>query len=168
MFKRNDNETSREDPVVQPPSPAPSSAAARAPSTGGAAVIGPSIRISGDLEGDEDLVVQGQIEGTVTLRKNLLTVGKDGRVNATVHARAVQVDGHVEGDLHGEEQVVVRKSGNVRGNIVSPRVTLEDGCRFKGSIDMETVTASEGRGKVADIKGSGPDAMKGSLGKSAG
>ena len=113
-------------------------------------VIGPSMLVQGDMTGDEDLVVQGRIEGSITLKKNLVTIGKDGRVNATVNAKSIRAEGTVEGELRGQEQIVVTRTGNVSGNIVAPRVTLEDGCRFKGSIDMEGADAS-GAGKVTDI-----------------
>ena len=113
-------------------------------------VVGSSILIQGDMTGDEDLVVQGRIEGSITLKKNLVTVGKDGRVNATVNARTIRVEGTVEGELRGKEQIIVSRTGSVQGNIVAPRVTLEDGCRFKGSIDMEGSDAG-GAGKVTDI-----------------
>jgi cytoskeletal protein CcmA (bactofilin family) len=104
---------------------------------GSTATIGTSITIRGDLSGEEDLLVRGRVEGTINLPQNRVTVGEEGRVNASVFARSITVEGEVEGDMHGEEQVVVRRSGRVRGNIASPRVTLEDGCRFKGSIDMD-------------------------------
>ena len=89
--------------------------------------------------------MQGQVEGTISLRDNMLLVGKDGQINATVNARVINVEGKVEGDLNGEEQVMLQRSANVRGNIVAPRVTLEDGCKFKGSIDMDV----EPKGKRA-------------------
>ena len=113
-------------------------------------IVGPSMLVQGDMNGDEDLVVQGRIEGSITLKKNLVTVGKDGRVNATVNAKSIRVEGTVEGELRGKEQVIVTRSGSVSGNIVAPRVTLEDGCRFKGAIDMEGTDAG-GAGKVTDI-----------------
>ena len=113
-------------------------------------VIGASLLIQGDVTGEEDLIVHGRIEGSITLKKNLVTIGQDGRVNATVDAQSVKVEGTVEGELRGREQVVVARTGSVNGNIVTPRVTLEDGCRFKGSIDMEGADAG-GSGKVTDI-----------------
>ena len=113
-------------------------------------IVGPSMLVQGDMNGDEDLVVQGRIEGSITLKKNLVTVGKDGRVNATVNAKSIRVEGTVEGELRGKEQVIVTRTGSVSGNIVAPRVTLEDGCRFKGAIDMEG-TGAGGAGKVTDI-----------------
>ncbi len=102
-----------------------------------AATIGPSISIKGDLSGEEDLIVEGRVEGTIDLKQNNLTVGSEGRVNASVRANTISVEGEVEGDLSGDEQVIVRRSGNVQGNISAPRVTLEDGCKFRGSIDMD-------------------------------
>ena len=128
---------------TDPPPPA-------APRKSGNSVVGPSILVQGDMTGDEDLVIQGRVEGSVSLKKNLVTVGKDGRVNATVNAQIIRVEGTVEGELQGKEQVIVTRTGSVSGNIVAPRVTLEDGCRFKGAIDMEGPDAG-GAGKVTDI-----------------
>ena len=116
----------------------------------GNSVVGPSILVQGDMTGDEDLVIQGRVEGSISLKKNLVTVGKDGHVNATVNAQTIRVEGAVEGELRGREQVIVTRTGSVSGNIVAPRVTLEDGCRFKGAIDMEG-PESGGAGKVTDI-----------------
>ena len=128
---------------TDPPPPA-------APRKSGNSVVGPSILVQGDMTGDEDLVIQGRVEGSISLKKNLVTVGKDGRVNATVSAQIIRVEGTVEGELRGKEQVIVTRTGSVNGNIVAPRVTLEDGCRFKGAIDMEGPDAG-GAGKVTDI-----------------
>jgi cytoskeletal protein CcmA (bactofilin family) len=102
----------------------------------GSATIGPSITIKGDVTGDEDLVIQGRIEGTVTLKKHNVVVGPEGNVRANVHGRSVTVEGEVAGDLHGQEQVVLRKTAKVEGNIKAPSVTLENGARFRGGIDM--------------------------------
>lgn len=101
------------------------------------ATIGPSIFIKGDLSGDEDLVIEGRVEGKVDLKQNNVTVGKNGRVRADVFGRVVTIEGEVDGNVFAQEQAIVRQSGAVRGNITSPRVVLEDGSRFKGSIDME-------------------------------
>lgn len=101
------------------------------------AVIGATIKFKGDLTGEEDLEVQGQFEGKIELKQHNLTVGKKGSLKADVRAKIITVEGKVEGDLIGAERVIVRESGNVRGNMVAPRVSLEDGAKFKGSIDME-------------------------------
>ena len=101
------------------------------------ATIGPSIAIRGDVTGEEDLLIEGRIEGKVLLQKNHVTVGKNGRVKADVFARSVSVEGEVEGEVIAQEEVSVRPSGKVRGNIQAPSVTLDSGCRFQGSIDMD-------------------------------
>lgn len=130
-----------------------------------AAVIGPSIHIDGDVRGEEDLVIQGEVSGTVQLLNNSLTVGRDGKVNADVHAQAVFVDGEVEGDLVGTERVCIRETARVRGNVTSPRVSLEDGARFKGSIEMDpealdALLGRQGGAKKSAAKPSGPVAAK--------
>ena len=102
-----------------------------------AAMIGPSITIKGEVSGEEDLLIEGKVEGTISLKDQQVSVGKSGQVTADIDARTVTVDGKVTGDINGSEKVVVSQSGNVKGNIVAPRVTLEDGAIFKGSIDMD-------------------------------
>jgi cytoskeletal protein CcmA (bactofilin family) len=101
------------------------------------AVIGSSLILKGDLSGEEDLIIQGQVDGKIILKNNSVTVGRNGRVKADVYGKSVYVEGTLKGNLYGEEKVVIRQSGNVRGNISAPRVSLEDGAKFKGSIDME-------------------------------
>jgi cytoskeletal protein CcmA (bactofilin family) len=116
------------------PAPAPLSPALAQPSS--RAVIGPTISIKGDLIGEEDLLIEGRVEGKIEFRHHSVTVGKNGRIKADINGKTITVEGNVEGNLFGEEQLIVRQSGTVRGNIVSPRVALEDGSNFKGSIDM--------------------------------
>ena len=115
----------------------PSKSASRKPAT-----IGSSIVIHGDVTGEEDLVVDGAIEGTVNFKDNNLVVSENGRVTANINARIIRVDGEVKGELYGSEQVVISPSGTVKGDIRAPRVVLEDGCTFKGSVDMETEKAN--------------------------
>ncbi len=100
------------------------------------ALIGSSLLIRGDLSGGEDIVIQGQVEGTVDLRKHNVTIGRNGRIKADICGKTISVEGEVQGNLVGLEKVVIRESGKVQGNIRAPRVHLEDGSRFKGSIDM--------------------------------
>ena len=104
-------------------------------------MIGKTISIKGDITGDENLVIEGRVDGTVQLKNNDLTIGQSGRVTANVTANVVRIDGEVKGDIVGTEKVVVTKTGKVQGNIVGPRVTLEDGAKFKGSIDMDPSNA---------------------------
>jgi cytoskeletal protein CcmA (bactofilin family) len=108
----------------------------------GRATIGPSITIRGDISGDEDLVVLGNVEGTIDLKDQNVTIGQGGRVKADVVGNTVTVEGEVDGNLRGEEQVILRGSSRVEGNVAAPRVTLEDGAVFKGSIDMGTKAQS--------------------------
>jgi cytoskeletal protein CcmA (bactofilin family) len=112
-----------------------------APSSRDAAVIGPSIHIDGDVRGEEDLLIEGEVSGTLNLKNNSLTIGPQGKVRADVYANSIYVDGYVEGDLYGSERVNIRKSAQVRGNITSPRVNLEDGAKFKGAIEMDPQAA---------------------------
>jgi cytoskeletal protein CcmA (bactofilin family) len=121
-------------PAPAPSAPSPAEAPRR---SGTSATIGPSIFIKGDLSGEEDLVIEGRVEGKVDLKQNNVTVGKNGRVRADVFGKVVIVEGEVDGNVFAREQAILRQAGAIRGNITSPRVVLEDGSRFKGSIDME-------------------------------
>lgn len=123
--------------------------------SGEAATIGPSIHIRGDLIGEEDIVVHGRVEGTVSLEQNNLHVGRDGWISADVKAKTIDIEGTVQGELNGGDHVSIRRAGRVQGNISAPRVTLEDGCKFKGSIDMEfdlDEKPVEPRATVSEIK----------------
>src|SRR3954462_14984821 len=145
-------------PQPQPTAPRPT-AAAPAPSTSPAPAasepprrpserppIRPSIFIKGDLSGEEDLVIEGRVEGRVDLKQNNVTIGKNGRVKADVFGKVVVVEGEVDGNVFAREQAILRQSGAIRGNITAPRVILEDGSRFKGSIDMESPKEMGGNG----------------------
>ena len=101
------------------------------------AMIGSSIHIKGDVTGEESLVIQGQVEGTVTLKQHNLIIGQEGKVNATIHAQTVTIEGTLKGDVFGAERVIVKKTGNIHGNISAPQVSMEEGAKFKGSIDMD-------------------------------
>ena len=131
MWKKQDSEN----PQPEVPIPQPRSNPVEPRREG--AIIGPSISIKGELTGEEDLIIQGSFEGKVDLRQNNVTVGKSGHVKADIHGKIISVEGEVEGNLFGEEQIVIRRSGTVWGNITAARVSLEDGSKFKGSIDMD-------------------------------
>lgn len=105
-------------------------------------MIGPSIIIKGEVTGAEDLLIQGKVEGNINLNGNQVSVGESGEVCANIQAKVVKIDGKVTGDITGNEKVIISRSGHVHGNIVAPRVTLEDGAIFKGSIDMDPVGAA--------------------------
>ncbi len=125
------------------------------------ALIGASIRITGDVVGDENLIIDGAVEGTINLSSNELIIGQSGHINANMTANVIRVDGDVKGDINGKEKVIVSKSGKVQGNIVAPRVTLEDGAKFKGSIDMDPAGSETSRSKPA--KPDSPSALPGEV-----
>lgn len=102
------------------------------------AVIGPKITFKGELSGEEDLLVEGKVEGTIELKNNQLTIGKQGVVKANVVAKSITIEGTIEGDLVAADRIAIKASSNVQGNVTADRVTLEDGAKFRGSIDMDT------------------------------
>jgi cytoskeletal protein CcmA (bactofilin family) len=119
------------------PQSAPPASVVHSPRTP-AARIGSSLVFKGELQGEEDLVIEGKVEGRIVLSKGNVTVGEKGRVEADVQATSIEVAGLVKGNLTGSERVVLHESGRVEGNIKTKSVVLANGCRFQGSIDMET------------------------------
>ena len=104
-------------------------------------VLGPTLRFKGELAADEDLLIQGQLEGSIEHTRSL-TIGTEGGVKGNIRARTVIIDGTVEGDIHGIESVTVRETARVRGNIFAPRVSLADGAKFTGRIDMDSAESA--------------------------
>lgn len=119
----------------EPQAPPPSRPVGGTPSR--QAVLGPSISIKGNVSGDEDVLIEGQIDGEISFGQNTVTIGTKGRIKADIHCKVVYVEGQVTGNLYGDEKVVVRQSGRVEGNAVAPRVVLEEGANFRGNIDMQ-------------------------------
>jgi len=146
------------------------------------ATIGRSITIHGEVTGDEDLLIQGRVDGSVSLKEQAVTVGQEGRVTAAISSRVIVVEGEVDGDLQADEQVVLRSTARVRGDITSPRVVLEDGATFTGGVDMgdplrETPSGSQNAASTSTMPGgakaragssSGSAASKGSKSDGAG
>src|SRR4026208_1419207 len=99
--------------------------------------IGKSVVIKGELNGSEDLTIEGQVEGKIELRQNVLTIGPNGRIKAQVFAKAVIILGEVTGNVTASEKVATRDTGSVDGDIASPRVAIAEGAHFRGSIDMQ-------------------------------
>jgi cytoskeletal protein CcmA (bactofilin family) len=133
----------------------------------GTASIGTTIKVRGDISGDEDLIVDGNVEGTITLPKNNITVGSNGNVKADIKAVRIVVEGRVTGDLNGSEQVVIRRAGCVEGNLTAPRVALEDGCRFKGSVEMNFDERPAQRADIVSSVKSGSDTARSGGGSSS-
>ena len=139
MWKKEEEQTTtpKRDPAVD-------AGSRRGTPSHGTATIGPSIRIDGDVTGSEDLVIQGHVDGSVTLEDNAVSVGKEGRVHADIRGRVITIEGRVEGDLTAQEQIVLRGSAQVKGDIKAPRVVLEDGATFRGLVDMGAADAEAG------------------------
>lgn len=116
------------------------------------ASIGPSVTVKGEITGEEDILVEGYVEGTVNLKKNAVTVASTGKVKAHIFAVTVLVEGEVTGDIDGTEKVVVCKSGKVIGNITAPRITIEDGAKIKGSMSTEGVTGDTSKNAFKGTK----------------
>ena len=143
MWNKREDEPVRPSPATQVALP-PAAAADRRELAG----IGASITIIGDVTGDEDLTILGRVEGKINLPQHSVTIGPSGRVKADVHARFVSVAGEVHGNLIAGEQIVIRKTATMLGNLAAPRVGLEDGCCFRGSVEMET-PPQKGRSALA-------------------
>ena len=99
--------------------------------------IGQSIHIKGELTGNEDLTIEGRVEGKIFLKDHNLTIGANGKITAEIQAKTVMVVGEVVGNITADDKVEVAASGTMRGDISAPRVVLADGAKFKGTIDMD-------------------------------
>lgn len=159
MWKKEDEQPQRPPTVTTPRPEPPRSTAART----GHATIGPSIVIRGEVTGDEDLLIQGQVDGSVTLDLHSVTVGNGGRVKAGIKGRVITVEGDVEGDLTAQEQIVLRGSARVQGDLKAPRVVLEDGATFRGLVDMgatmdkgQSPSAGNAQVRKTEAKGDAP------------
>ena len=124
----------------------------------GKATIGTSIKINGDISGKEDLLINGTVEGTVDFRENKVIIGEKGHLNANIIAKNIVVEGEINGELRGGEQITIKPAGRVIGDLRAPKVILNDGCQFKGSVDMEekSVLGTDSRGTAAKLAGVKP------------
>jgi cytoskeletal protein CcmA (bactofilin family) len=100
--------------------------------------IGKSVVIKGELNGSEDLTIEGHVEGKIELREHVLTIGPNGKIKAELYAKAVVVLGEVIGNVSASEKVDIRENGSVEGDIIAPRVAIAEGAHFRGSVDMQT------------------------------
>ncbi len=130
------------EPRPEPRAPQPKTAEARAPEARApeaaprASVLGPTLRFRGELSAQEDLIIQGSVEGSITHTQSL-TVGTDGSMKGDIRARVIVVDGKVEGDLFATESVSIRATAKVKGNVFAPRVGITEGAFFQGQIEMQ-------------------------------
>lgn len=121
--------------------------------------IGKSVVIKGELSGSEDLTIEGQVEGKIELRQNVLTIGPNGRIKAQVFAKSVIILGEVTGNVTATDKVDIRDNGSVDGDIAAPRVAIAEGAHFRGSIDMQksgSTKAAEPKGEKQEAKPAAP------------
>jgi cytoskeletal protein CcmA (bactofilin family) len=132
--------------------------------------IGKSVVIKGELSGSEDLTIEGQVDGKIELRQNILTIGPNGKIKAQVFAKSVVILGEVTGNVTASEKVDIRDNGSVDGDIAAPRVAIAEGAHFRGSIDMQRQgTKSESKAESkAESKPSAPASQPASAGATAG
>ena len=126
-------------PAAPQPAPAAEAPAERA-APGRSSTLGATLRIKGELFADEDLVIQGHVEGSI-LHTRSLTIGAQGRVRGDIRARRIVVEGSVEGNLYALESVSLWPGATVRGDIFAAGVAMEDGARLIGRIDMDNAPA---------------------------
>ncbi|HEY6763192.1 MAG TPA: polymer-forming cytoskeletal protein [Candidatus Sulfotelmatobacter sp.] len=108
-----------------------------APMSGELAQIGKSVVVKGDLSGSEDLYVDGQVDGTIALKGNSLTVGPNGQVRASVEAKAIIIQGKLDGNIQASDRVELKKSAVVNGDIATQRISIEEGAFLKGKVDIQ-------------------------------
>ncbi len=108
-------------------------------SSGGISTIGSNSVITGEIKGNEDLLVRGSFDGTIVLDKNSVTVGRKGIIKGKVQAKTVIVEGRVDGDVIAGEKIILKDSGKVKANLVTARLVVDDGCHFQGGIDMNAI-----------------------------
>jgi len=106
-------------------------------SEAGSTIIGPSLSIKGEITGEGDLTVQGQVEGTIDFKNGNVSIGRTGCIKADIKGKSITIEGEVEGNLLGEKKIVLRPSGRVHGDMRAPAINLEEGAKFKGNIAME-------------------------------
>lgn len=148
-------------PAPATPTPSPAAEAARPQPTSGVDThrgleksvnIGKSVIIKGELNGSEDLTIEGAVEGKIELRQNVLTIGPNGKIKAQVFAKSVVILGEVTGNVTASEKVDIRDNGSVDGDIAAPRVAIAEGAHFRGSIDMQRPGGASGGGTKAESK----------------
>jgi cytoskeletal protein CcmA (bactofilin family) len=108
-----------------------------APVAANLAQIGKSVVIKGELSGSEDLYVDGQVEGSIALKNYSLTVGPNGQIKASIEAKGIIIQGKLEGNVQASDRVDLRKSAVVAGDIVTQRISIEEGAYLKGKVDIQ-------------------------------
>jgi len=113
-------------------------------------ILGPTLHFKGELHADEELLIKGRIEGSIT-HSQRITVCQEGTVQASVRAQVIVVEGQVDGDLQAEKSVMVRETAKLRGNITAPSVSIVEGAHFTGGIDMDKKLAAADAPSAANL-----------------
>jgi cytoskeletal protein CcmA (bactofilin family) len=113
-----------------------------APTARNLACLGSTITVKGEISSDEDLEIDGKVEGPISLRGHRLTVGRNAQLKTEITAREVIVYGNVSGNLHARDRVEIKKDGQVIGDITTSRISIEDGAYFKGRIEIDRAQSS--------------------------
>lgn len=140
--KQTQNEVPGSSPMQQPgtavgPSAASATVRPSAPTSRSLACLGASVQIKGKITGEEDLQIDGKVEGPVSLEGRRLTVGRTGQLNSEITAGEVIVHGTVTGNLRARDRVEIRRDGSVIGDVTAARISIEDGAYFKGRIEID-------------------------------
>ena len=114
--------------------------------------IGKSVIIKGQVNSDEDLTIEGRVEGMIDLRQNVLTIGPNGKIDADLLAKSIVVLGDVTGNVTATERIEIRDNGSVDGDLVSPRVVITEGAHFRGSVDMQQGAVGQPESKRKPVK----------------
>ena len=114
--------------------------------------IGKSVIIKGQVNSDEDLTIEGRVEGMIDLRQNVLTIGPNGKIEADLLAKSIVVLGDVTGNVTATERIEIRDNGSVDGDLVSPRVVITEGAHFRGSVDMQQGAVGQPESKRKPVK----------------
>ena len=144
-WMRQDNAERMPPPVRNQDSRPAAPAAACAPEVKPVARIGKTIQIKGEIRADEDLIIDGQVDGKVFVKKNRLTVGNTGRLHAEVRARWLVLSGEVKGNVTAGDRLEITATGRLHGDIRAPRLAIADGATLKGTIDTDPVGSTAGK-----------------------
>jgi len=133
---------SKESRIPGPPLNAPAVNRPATPTARTLACLGSTIVVKGEITSDEDLQIDGKVEGNISLRGHRLTVGRTANLNSEITAREVIVYGNASGNLRARDRVEIKKDGQVIGDITTTRISIEDGAYFKGRIEIERAQPS--------------------------
>lgn len=138
------------DLTFQAPTPPPAAPSVTAEPARKACVLGKTLVFRGELSADEDLVLQGRVEGSIHHTQSL-TVGVDGVVIGDIHAASITIEGTVEGNLHGSASVLIGATAKVQGNVSAPRVGIREGAQFNGAVDMGSARKGHSQSTSGDL-----------------